>query len=391
MYIEQVYLPGRGFAGWGESSLIIGPNKTTVLIDTGRDKHSKDIKKVLDEHQIKTIDWVILTHYHADHIGAFSEVFSLSPTEGKITINKGVISRGPVNLSFSALNESAFSSLCSSIQSGETSCKVKNLCGESNQKWSTICDFSSDSCKNKNNGVCNPTSSCPGLYAGSLESWCPGTTSTKSSGPGYIPLGNGAKISFYYANGVLSTPPMNRIQPLSIGHSDGTDENNRSLMGVVSYRGFYFVFGGDIEHTAEAYIAKHKLEILKWKSKQVNVLGWVEKQVDVIKLNHHGKDPVPSTLWIDWLLPKDNRTRNALVGSNSRYGNSPDIDVVKLVRDRLSNGFVWTPSKGALSTAGINDRLRDTSGPVVIRVPGAGDSYNILSVNKVEKSYSIVR
>lgn len=54
-------------------TLIVAPSGESLLIDTGWPKDDRDTKRI---HQVATkqaglkkIDTVIITHYHADHVG----------------------------------------------------------------------------------------------------------------------------------------------------------------------------------------------------------------------------------------------------------------------------------------------------------------------------------
>ncbi len=63
--------------GQGDGTLIISPTGRRVLIDAGYD--SLGIEKVLpwlDSLGIRSLDWVVATHYHADHIGGLDEVIA---------------------------------------------------------------------------------------------------------------------------------------------------------------------------------------------------------------------------------------------------------------------------------------------------------------------------
>ncbi|WP_017727516.1 ComEC/Rec2 family competence protein [Halalkalibacterium ligniniphilum] len=67
--------------GQGNSTLIVGPNKEVILIDTGRYDNYL-IFKLLKQEEVEKIDLLILTHPHADHIGnAESIIQSYAPQE----------------------------------------------------------------------------------------------------------------------------------------------------------------------------------------------------------------------------------------------------------------------------------------------------------------------
>lgn len=55
--------------GQGDSALIQSPNDKVILIDSGPSKSWKALRDYLDQMNIKTIDLMINTHPHSDHIG----------------------------------------------------------------------------------------------------------------------------------------------------------------------------------------------------------------------------------------------------------------------------------------------------------------------------------
>ncbi|MEG2353154.1 MAG: ComEC/Rec2 family competence protein [Clostridium sp.] len=61
--------------GQGDSQLIQFNNKT-MLIDAGPDDKSSYILKYLRSNNVKTIDYIIATHPHEDHIGSMDEILN---------------------------------------------------------------------------------------------------------------------------------------------------------------------------------------------------------------------------------------------------------------------------------------------------------------------------
>ena len=59
----------------GDATLIVGPDRTTVLVDSGRYSYAyTNILNLLSELSITSLDYTIVTHYDQDHIDAFCDV-----------------------------------------------------------------------------------------------------------------------------------------------------------------------------------------------------------------------------------------------------------------------------------------------------------------------------
>ncbi|MBW1881035.1 MAG: MBL fold metallo-hydrolase, partial [Deltaproteobacteria bacterium] len=78
----------------GEATLIVGPDGTSVLIDVANDAHDGAVREAIQTHVgTLRVDWVVLTHYHADHIGGFDALFDPDDKE-PVTVARGVVVRG---------------------------------------------------------------------------------------------------------------------------------------------------------------------------------------------------------------------------------------------------------------------------------------------------------
>ena len=67
--------------GQGDSTLIELPDSSTILIDGGTSDYGETVVRTLQSRNIRTIDYMIGTHPHADHIGglpAVAAVFKVS-------------------------------------------------------------------------------------------------------------------------------------------------------------------------------------------------------------------------------------------------------------------------------------------------------------------------
>lgn len=60
--------------GQGDATLIVAPTGETMLIDAGE---RGEAAEYLEKHKIKTLDYLVFTHYDFDHIGGGDEVLEL--------------------------------------------------------------------------------------------------------------------------------------------------------------------------------------------------------------------------------------------------------------------------------------------------------------------------
>lgn len=60
--------------GQGDATLIISHDGTTMLIDTGTSESRSSLPAYIRNYDITTIDYLVLTHPHADHIGSAAAV-----------------------------------------------------------------------------------------------------------------------------------------------------------------------------------------------------------------------------------------------------------------------------------------------------------------------------
>ncbi len=77
--------------GHGDAQLIVSPTGETMLIDCGRVEYAPKIARYLTEVLGEpTVDYLMMSHYHMDHLGAF---VPLVRDEG-LTIRKAILDRG---------------------------------------------------------------------------------------------------------------------------------------------------------------------------------------------------------------------------------------------------------------------------------------------------------
>jgi competence protein ComEC len=69
----------------GGATLIVSPSGESLLVDTGWRKDDRDAKRIYDVATrvagLKKIDYLIITHYHADHVGGVGMLSKLIPID----------------------------------------------------------------------------------------------------------------------------------------------------------------------------------------------------------------------------------------------------------------------------------------------------------------------
>ena len=63
----------------GDAVLIISPDGKTILIDAGGNYYGDEVITFMDSHNITSIDYMLSSHYHADHIGGSDYVLYYVP------------------------------------------------------------------------------------------------------------------------------------------------------------------------------------------------------------------------------------------------------------------------------------------------------------------------
>jgi beta-lactamase superfamily II metal-dependent hydrolase len=67
----------------GQATLLVTPDKQSMLIDTGwpgfEDRDADRIIKAAKKADLKKIDYLLITHYHRDHVGGITQLVSKMP------------------------------------------------------------------------------------------------------------------------------------------------------------------------------------------------------------------------------------------------------------------------------------------------------------------------
>jgi len=67
----------------GAATLIVSPSGESLLVDTGWRKDDRDAKRIFDVASrvagLKKIDWLVITHYHEDHVGGVGALAKMIP------------------------------------------------------------------------------------------------------------------------------------------------------------------------------------------------------------------------------------------------------------------------------------------------------------------------
>src|SRR5262252_10336010 len=66
----------------GAATLIVSPFGESMLIDTGFETDDRDAKRIYAAAQqagLKKIDYIVISHYHADHVGGLAALSKMMP------------------------------------------------------------------------------------------------------------------------------------------------------------------------------------------------------------------------------------------------------------------------------------------------------------------------
>lgn len=345
----------------GEAAVLVGADGTLVVIDVGNSNHDDEVRAAVRELNTQwltaargyraraplEVDWVILTHFHADHVGAFERLTSGAEP---LTITGGVVHRGFVDVG-PAVNEADFQQVCARLR-GALAAKNVALCTGAPESACTVSTRA-------------PASGCPGLTLGDLS-----RPDDDALGLGsFIPLGAGARLELLGAGGFALEGDVVAAAP-SFGVTDVNEENARSVVGLVRHGAFRLLFAGDLSGSGAAGEPDVESFVARRQAASLGALG-----VDVAHANHHARKTSSNATWVQAAAPVDGRGRNVIAGINTAYVNSPHQETLDawLSGGRLGGGrFVVTKRAPA---AGTSPLLVDVNGRVTVQTVQQGDGY----------------
>ncbi|MFT3713951.1 MAG: MBL fold metallo-hydrolase [Archangium sp.] len=366
----QLDLPPGPLARTGEAGILVGADGTLVLIDVGNSNHDDDVIAAVRELNTQwlttargyarargelEVDWVLLTHFHADHIAAFDALAS------QLTITRGVVHRGFVDVG-PGTNESDFSAVCNQLR-GALASKNFSLCTASPESACTISARAA-------------AMGCPGLTRGDLSR----TDDDASGDPSFIDLGSGARLEILGVNGFMlqgRTP----VASTPFGVTDVNEENARSLVVLVRHGAFRYLHAGDL--SGSGLSTEPDLESFVVNSAP---LVFADGGIDVTHANHHARKTSSNANWIAASAPSDGKTRNVLAGINAAYVNSPHQETLDAWTNgtRLGGGTVVMTHRAPLG--GTVTAMTDVNGRAVLQTVQGGDGYWLAS-----KAFEAVR
>jgi hypothetical protein len=179
--------------------------------------------------------------------------------------------------------------------------------------------------------------------------------------PWTLALGGGAELTVFAADGEIGGDHFGELP------DDDDGENARSLVGIVRWGTFTYVWNGDLGGGG-----KGTPDVERFYASRMD--PWVPATgATLVHLGHHGIDSSTWSPWVERLLPLDGERRVGLVGSNDSYLDAPADEVLDRVRGHAE--AVWVTRGGFLT--GSDPLLRDVEDDVVIAVTDGGASVTI--------------
>jgi len=358
----QLELPVGLVPKSGEAAIVVGPDGTLVVIDVGNSNHDDEVRAAIRElntvwltaergYRARApleVEWIVLTHFHGDHVGAFEKLTSGAEP---LSITRGVVHRGFVDVG-PGVNEADFEQVCLRLR-GTLSAKNFGLCTAAPESPCVI-------------GASRaPASSCPGLSLGELGS----VNDDASNDPSFIALGGEARLELLGA-GAFVLQGRTPVAASAFGVTDVNEENARSVVGLVRHGAFRFLFAGDLsgsglptEPDVESFLVNSAPEVF-------GALG-----IDVTHANHHARDTSSNANYVQAAAPNDGRSRSVIAGINTAYVNSPHQVTLDAwtAGGRLGAGRLFVTRRAPAGAQGAG--LVDADGRVVVQTVQRGGGY----------------
>lgn len=325
----------------GEAAIVVGPDGTLVLIDVGNSTHADEVRAAV--RAINTacaergfprvrgaleVDWVILTHFHGDHVGALAPLLNGDPP---LAITGAIVHRGFVDLG-PAMNEGAYEALCDEVEQGAPDLAL---------------------CRSETRAPCRDRDGVYPAIACELPS---------------IPLGD-ARLRFVAADGFISDgEAIHALDPF--GHEANNEENARSLAGVIEHGAFRYHFGGDLTGAGTDGVPDVETPLAEIAGPYFyGALG-----ADVVHAHHHVRRTSSSQAFVDLVTPGDGRSRNVVGGIAAHFG-SPHGEVLERFGERVGEGRIWITRS---ATGGDEHPLLiDADAAITVRTIDGGGGYEI--------------
>lgn len=375
--IIQHRLPG--VLRLGEAAALVGPDGTIVLMDVGNTSHDDEVRDLVQALNTLwvtpargfprargefEVDWLVISHTHADHLGAFANLFT---GRDPLEVTRGVVHRGFVDLG-EAMNEGDYEDLCDALRGSMASLDVP-LCRAATTAPCRARDFA---------GV-YPATACDGLFDGDLDD----ALDDAVGAPSFIALGDGARMVFVAADGFASDGAS--ATPITaFGHTDTNEENARSMVALVEHGAFRYHWGGDLTGSGAATepdVESHLASVAG--GAFYGALG-----VDVVHAHHHARRTSNNATFVELTAPLDGRSRNVIGGINGGHIGSPHGEVLARFGDdnRLGDGYFWITMSA--SGGDTHPTLIDADANVVLQTRGRGAGYRIQAARATPLSHS---
>lgn len=360
--VWQLELPTGLIPKSGEAAVLVGPDGTLVLIDVGNSNHDDEVRAAVRELNTQwltpargyraraplEVDWVLLTHFHADHIGAFD---ALTSGAEPLLITGGVVHRGFVDVG-PAVNETDFEQVCTRLR-GPLASRSFGLCTAAPEAPCVVGPARA------------PATGCPGLTLGDLGT--PADDAARQ--PSFIALGGGARLELLGGSAFMLRQGVPTAAP-AFGVSDVNEENARSVVGLVRHGPFRFLFAGDLSGSGAATEPDLESFLVQSAPDVFGALG-----LDVTHANHHARKTSSNARYVAAAAPADGRARSVLAGINAAYVNSPHQETIDAWTSggRLGDGRLFVTRRAP--AAGVGTWLVDVGGRVVVQTVDSGGGY----------------